>query len=89
MGNGHSIGLLDPVEDAKMSGYFDRWLSKDALQKESSPLELLILGALRYLGRGFTFDDMEDAKVSVNGREIRFSDWLESMRKDVECTSGF
>ena len=28
------------------------------------------------------------SKVPVNGRGIRFSDWLESMRKDVECTFG-
>jgi hypothetical protein len=44
------------VEDARVSGYFDRWLTKDALNKQSSPLELLILGALRYLGRGWTFE---------------------------------
>ena len=25
-----------------------------------SPLELLLLGSLRYLGRGFTFDDCEE-----------------------------
>jgi hypothetical protein len=43
------------VADAKSSGYFDRWLSEDATRSPSSPLEILILGALRYLGRGLTF----------------------------------
>ena len=27
-------------------------------------------------------------KLSTNHKEIRFSEWLESMRKDVECTFG-
>jgi len=41
--------------------YFRRWTSKDAVGVESSPLELMLLGALRYLGRGWTFDDVEEA----------------------------
>jgi hypothetical protein len=40
---------------------FARWQSFDAVGKESSPLELLVLGALRYLGRGWTFDDLEES----------------------------
>lgn len=48
------------VEEAKEENWFPRWMGKDAAGKESSPLELLILGAFRYLGRGFTFDDLEE-----------------------------
>ena len=33
--------------------YFDRWMGKSA----RNPVELLLLGSLRYLGRGWTFDD--------------------------------
>ena len=36
-------------------------MGKDAKGKPSSPLELLILGAFRYLGRGLTFDDLEES----------------------------
>ena len=43
------------VEEAKRENWFPRWMGKDATGKESSPLELLILGAFRYLGRGLTF----------------------------------
>ena len=50
---------LQLVEDARENDWFPRWTGKDCTGKESSPLELLILGALRYLGRGFTFDDIE------------------------------
>jgi hypothetical protein len=35
---------------------FGRWLNPSS----SSPIELLVLGALRYLGRGWTFDDIEE-----------------------------
>jgi hypothetical protein len=31
-----------------------------SITRKTSPLELLLLGALQYLGRGFTFDDVED-----------------------------
>ena len=40
---------------------FDRWtLGKDAVGRRASPIELLLLGALRYLGIGLTFDDLEE-----------------------------
>ena len=40
---------------------FDRWCGKKCNNKRSSPVELLVLGLLRYLGRGWTFDDIEEA----------------------------
>ena len=49
------------VEDCKEQEFFSRWMGKDAIGKSSSPIELLILGSLRYLGRGWTFDDLEEA----------------------------
>jgi hypothetical protein len=54
---------VELVQTAKEENWFPKWAdgSKSAIGKESSPLELLILGALRYLGRGFTFDDIEEA----------------------------
>ena len=51
---------LEFVEDAKEGNWFPRWMGTDTNGKESSPLEILILGAFRYLGRGFTFDDCEE-----------------------------
>ena len=50
----------DLVEKCERSGYFDRWMSADAIGRPSSPLELMVLGSLRYLGRGLMFDDLED-----------------------------
>jgi hypothetical protein len=42
------------VEEARK----EKWFPEG---KSSSPLELLILGAFRYLGRGLTFDDLEES----------------------------
>lgn len=52
---------LELVEEARRENWFPRWTSKDATGKDSSPLELMMLGALRCLGRGWTFDDLEEA----------------------------
>jgi hypothetical protein len=52
--------FLELIQDCKANNWFPRWNSKDATGRPSSPLELMILGALRYLGRGWTFDDIEE-----------------------------
>jgi DDE superfamily endonuclease len=58
--------FLDLVNEMKGHRYddgsraFERWQSFDATGNPSSPIELMILGALRYLGRGLTFDDIEE-----------------------------
>jgi hypothetical protein len=44
----------------------------DAAGKLGAPLELLILGALRYLGRGWTFDDLQEATLISQERYRKF-----------------
>jgi hypothetical protein len=48
-------------DDAPQEKKTRKKMGKDAKGKPSSPLELLILGAFRYLGRGLTFDDLEES----------------------------
>jgi hypothetical protein len=50
--------FLKLVDDIKSVEHFQRWQNTDALGKNSHPLELLVLTALRYLGRGWTFNDL-------------------------------
>ena len=46
----------------KASDLFRRWIkSTDARNRPASPIELLVLCALRYMGRGWTFDDLEES----------------------------
>ena len=51
---------LELLREVKSCNLFRRWISKDCVNKNSSPIELLLLGSLRYLGRGWTFDDLEE-----------------------------
>jgi hypothetical protein len=45
--------------DAKENKWFPRWNKWNS----TSPIELLILGGFRYLGRGWTFDDLEESTL--------------------------
>eukprot|EP00816_Leptocylindrus_hargravesii_P002830 CAMPEP_0196815854 /NCGR_PEP_ID=MMETSP1362-20130617/52339_1 /TAXON_ID=163516 /ORGANISM="Leptocylindrus danicus, Strain CCMP1856" /LENGTH=449 /DNA_ID=CAMNT_0042192989 /DNA_START=265 /DNA_END=1614 /DNA_ORIENTATION=- len=52
----------DLVDDCRKSELFERWNdSTDAIGLSCTSLELLVLGTLRYLGRGWTFDDIAEA----------------------------
>lgn len=61
------------LEGLKGHSDFAQWYShdkgrgRDAKGELASPIELLLLGVLRYLGRGWTFDDLEE--VTCIGKE--------------------
>ena len=38
-----------------------RWREDGVSNKKVSPMELLLLESLQYLGRGWTFDDLEES----------------------------
>lgn len=52
--------------------HFGKWSSRDCTGKQSSPIELLLLATLRYLGRGWTFDDMEEQTLICEEVHRRF-----------------
>jgi hypothetical protein len=52
---------LDLVQQVKLNELFDRWCGFKLNIKKVSPVELLLLGSLRYLGCGWTFDDCEES----------------------------
>ena len=51
---------------------FDRWCGYKSNNKKVTPVELLVLGSLRYLGRGWTFDDIEESTAIDNEVHCRF-----------------
>jgi hypothetical protein len=53
--------FLELVEDVRSNDLFDRWCGYKSNNKKVSPVELLLLGLLRYLGRGWTFNDCEES----------------------------
>lgn len=49
------------VEEIRTASSFSRWTSAgDATKRMPSAIEFLLLGSLRYLGIGWTFDDIEE-----------------------------
>ena len=55
------------------STHFQRWQNRNAAGREPSPLSLLLLGTLRYIGRGFTFDDLEEStSISADVHRVFF-----------------
>jgi hypothetical protein len=53
--------FLELVEDIRSNNLFNRWCRYKSNNKKVSPVELLLLGLLCYLGRGWTFDDCEES----------------------------
>ena len=54
--------FLRHVHEVQQCNLFKQWSvgSRDALGNASTPLQILVLGALRYLGRAITFDELEE-----------------------------
>ena len=51
------LQLVVSVSESKL---FDRWCGHKWNNKQASRIELLVLGSLRYLGRGWTFNDAKE-----------------------------
>ena len=69
---------VELVNDCRQQEIFERWMGSDCTGRESSPIELLILGAMRYLGRGWTFDDLEEATaISQDVHRVFFHKFIE------------
>ena len=68
------LSFLKHLDEVKQSPLFKTWAdtAKDCVGKESSPIELLVLGTLRYLGRGWCFDDLEEQTCISEETHRRF-----------------
>ncbi len=60
------------MHEVKRSTLFKSWSagSRGAAGNASTPLEILVLGAFRYLGRAVTFDELEE-QTGVSGETHR------------------
>jgi hypothetical protein len=52
---------LELVQLVQSNELFDRWCGYKSNNKKVSPVELLVLGSLCYLSRGWTFDAIEES----------------------------
>ena len=59
------LDLLAMLRDDNHGNFFERWKEEHPDKQfgkiKASPMELLLLGSLRYLGRGWSFDDLEES----------------------------
>jgi hypothetical protein len=65
-------------EEAENGTWFPKWTDMKLLNgRIPSPLLLLILGSLHYLGRGFTFDDCEECTaISEDVHRVFFHEFI-------------
>jgi len=74
------------VEWVSADPLFDRWCGWKSNNKKASPVELLVLGALRYLGRGWTFDDIEECTaISKEVHRIFFHKFILFGSTELYC----
>jgi hypothetical protein len=64
--------FLDIASQVRESEPFSWWLSRDATGREPLPIKLLLLGALRYIGQGWTFDNIEEATAMHEETHCQF-----------------
>ena len=63
--------FLDLSEDIIHHELFKQWTHCDAVGNHPSDIKLLLLGSLRYMGRGWTLDDISEANgISINTNDI-------------------
>ena len=74
------LTLLQMVNDEKddPNDCFFRWREYGVSNRKVSPIELLVLGCLRYLGRGWTFDDIEESTfINKDVQRVFFHKFVE------------
>ena len=70
--------FLKLADDILADDLFSRWSNKDACGSKPSDVRLLLLGALRYLGRAHTFDDAcESTYISAEVHRQFFDAFIE------------
>ena len=57
--------FLELSHDLSNHEMFERWTSHDASNRKSSNIKILLLGSLRYIGRRWTFDDIEEGDMYI------------------------
>ena len=79
---------LELVQQVQLNELFDRWCGSKSNNKKVSPVELLVLGSLLYLGRGWTFDDIEESTAIDEEVHRRFFMFLYSLEVQSYTKSG-
>lgn len=75
---------LDLLDTIRREDWFPEYDKCDAVGNLPLPVELLVLGCLRYLGRGWTFDDLEESTgISEESHRLFFHKFVALCRKHL------
>ena len=70
--------ILELENDSEVFDPFLRWRNGKENKAKVSPIELLVLGRLRYLGRRWTFDDLEESTyIARDVHHVFFNKFVE------------
>ena len=76
--------FISLVKEAREDNWFPDYENCNALGQKGAPLEILMLGSLRYLGRGWTFDDLFEATyVSQDVHRVFLKVFTKACRKHL------
>ena len=76
--------FISLVKDAREDNWFPDYENCKALGQKGAPLEILMLGSLRCLGRGWTFDDLFEATyVSQDVHRVFLKVYTKACRKHL------
>ena len=72
------LARISDVENETSMHFFSKWVRPHPYSKKMPvPISLLLLGSLRYLGRGFTFDDIEECTaISQETHRVFFHQFI-------------
>ena len=74
----------DLVKEARDGDWFPQYQGYNSIGQQGICLDILILGALRYLGRGRTFDDISEAtNISEEVHRRFFQDFTLACREHL------
>ena len=78
------VNFVKLVKEARDGNWFPSYEKCNALGQEGIPLEIFILGSLRYLGRGWTFDGIsESTGVSEESHRLFFTAFVKACKANL------
>ena len=64
--------FLELSHDLSNHETFERWTSHDATNRKPRNITIIFLGSLRYIGRVWNFDDIEEATCMSRECDLQF-----------------
>ena len=74
---------LELVNEVSNHELFERWTTRDCTQSKPANMHLLVLSVIRYLGRAWNFDDIDEATASREAHIFFYSIYIVLRMQDL------